>query len=328
MANQDDAKAKRLEFWLVLAMIGMIALPAIPTLHTVKISAFTDVIAQNPSPYGYTVSLSLFVVPILIIGFWFIPQEKIKISKNAFWITIAILFPLGVILDFFFASTFLKFPNPEATLRIPAPARVKPVPLEEYIFYFTGFVAVLLFYIWLDEYWLSSYTVPSEADQRRKFDRLLRFHPESMVAAIILIGAAVFLRHRIEPDVPGFPGYFTFLVISALTPSAALFPAARPVINWRAFSLTCFIILLTSMLWEATLALPYGWWDYQHSQMIGLYVLAWHCLPIEAIFVWLAVTYMTVIVYEIVKRWKASGKPAKRAFLGDPVQQVAKPAAQ
>jgi len=39
-------------------------------------------------------------------------------------------------------------------------------------------------------------------------------------------------------------------------------------------------------------------------------------LPIEAVFVWVAVTYATAIVYEIVRRWQSSGKPAHRAFLG------------
>jgi hypothetical protein len=32
-----------------------------------------------------------------------------------------------------------------------------------------------------------------------------------------------------------------------------------PVINWRALSLTLFIILPTNLLWEATLGVPYGW---------------------------------------------------------------------
>ena len=39
-------------------------------------------------------------------------------------------------------------------------------------------------------------------------------------------------------------------------------------------------------------------------------------LPIEEIFVWLGVTYATAIVYEIVRRWKSSGKRATHAFLG------------
>ena len=50
--------------------------------------------------------------------------------------------------------------------------------------------------------------------------------------------------------------------------------------------------------------------------MLGLSITAWSRLPIEAVFVWIAVTWATVIVYETVKRWQASGKPAKHAFLG------------
>jgi hypothetical protein len=105
-------------------------------------------------------------------------------------------------------------------------------------------------------------------------------------------------------------------VIAALGPSTVLLPAALPVINWRAFSLTLFVILLMSVLWEATLGVPYGWWGYQPAQMMGLSITAWNYLPIEAICVWIAVTYQTVIVYEVVKRWQSSGKKLHHAFLG------------
>jgi hypothetical protein len=189
------------------------------------------------------------------------------------------------------------------------------VPIEEYVFYFTGFVAVLLIYIWLDEYWLSAYSVPSDAQERAQFDRLLRFHPQSMIWAVALIGAAIFYRWMFVHE-PGFPGYFTFLVIGALGPSAALLPSAMPVINWRALSLTLFIILLTSLLWEVTLAVPYGWWGFQDAAMVGVRITAWSQLPIEEVCVWIVVTYATVIVYEIVRRWQASGKQLRHALLG------------
>jgi hypothetical protein len=306
-------------------MIAMIAAPAVPTLLTVRRSAFIDLSHQHASPYGYTVSLLLFVVPVLVIGLWFIPQEGIKVSQISFWITIAILFPLGSSLDFFFGRYFLRFPDPDSTIGIPAPALGGNVPLEEYVFYLTGFLTVLLMYIWLDEYWLFAYSVPNDAEERTKFDRLLRFHPQSLVTAVLLIVIAIACRSIKSPHAPGFPGYFTFLVLTALAPSAVLFPTARQVINWRAFSLTTFFVLLISIIWEATLALPYGWWNYQPEQMIGLRVLAWDDLPIEAIVVWIAVTYITVTVYETVKRWKASGKPATHAFFGpgkaDPVKE-------
>jgi len=302
---------------MVAAMVAMVALPAALTLHTVRVPAVVDVTAPNPSPYGYTVSLLLFIVPIVVIAFWFLPQEGVQVSKKSFWITIALLFPLGVVLDYFFAHLFLSFPNPDATLRITAPALGGGVPVEEYLFYFFGFVTVLLLYIWFDEYWLHAYTVPAE--QRIAFERLLRFHPESLVLAVVLIAAAIAYKKLLAPDPSGFPGYFTFLVLSALLPSAALFPTARPVINWRAFSLTVFLMLLTSLMWEATLGVPYGWWGYQPRQMVGLAITAWAHLPIEAVMVWAAVSFTTVIVYEIVRRWKSSGRGAKSVFLGKEV---------
>ena len=322
MLNPQDSTPRtphptpRQSFWLVMGMLGMLSVPAALTLHTVRVSAVVDVAARNPSPYGYTVSLLLFIIPILVIGFWFLPQEGIRVSQKSFWRTIAILFPLGALLDFFLARYFLTFPNPEATLRIKAPALGGGVPVEEYLFYFTGFVAVLLMYIWLDEYWLAAYTVPGNAQDRSEFERLLRFHPESLLLAVVLIGAAIAYKKLLSPDPAGFPGYFTFLVLTALLPSSAIFPAARPVVNWRAFSLTFFFLLLTSLLWEVTLALPYGWWRFQSRQMMGLRITAWADLPIEEVVVWITVSYTTVLVYEIVKRWQSSGKAAVHAFFG------------
>jgi hypothetical protein len=75
-------------------------------------------------------------------------------------------------------------------------------------------------------------------------------------------------------------------------------------------------MLLTSLLWEATLGVPYGWWGFQDAEMIGLRITAWHGLPVEEICVWIAVTNTTVIVYEIVRRWQASGKALSHALTG------------
>jgi hypothetical protein len=320
MSHQRGSPSPRLSAWLVLAMFTMIAVPAYFTLHTARVSSPGIALSPDPSPYGYTVSLLLFIIPIGAIAFWFVPREGIRISQKAFWWTVGLMFPLGALLDFFFASHFFLFPNPGATLGIKAPALGNWVPIEEYIFYFTGFIAVLLLYIWFDEYWLSAYTVPGTAAERTIFDRLLRFHPHSLLLAAVFIAAAFFYRKIFAANLPGFPGYFIILVLGALLPSAVLFPSAQPVINWRALNMTMFIILLISLLWEATLAIPYGWWGYQDSAMIGLGITAWSRLPIEAVLVWIAVTWATVIVYENVKRWQASGRPARHAFLGGKTQ--------
>lgn len=329
MGAPKTTRQSRFGSWIVLAMLVMISIPVALTLHAVKTSAFRpliDVVSGNPSPYGYSVSLLIFVAPIVLIAVWFLPQELIRISKRAFWWTIGILFPLSAALDFFFAQFFFSFPNPRATLGIPAPALGGPVPVEEYFFYLTGFLAVLLFYIWLDGYWLRAYSVPEDGAQRTSFHRLVGFHPASLILAVALIGGAVLYRRLAHPGFPGFPGYFTFLVLTALLPSIALYRAVNRVINWRALSLTLFIILLTSLLWEATLAIPYGWWAYQPATMVGIYIRAWDNLPIEAVFVWIAVTYMTVLVYETIRCWHASGRPARDALFRREVARVTRPA--
>ncbi len=315
MAAPPPAPSPRTSFQLVISILFMIAVPAGLTLHTVRVAPTIEPGLSNLTPYGYTISLLLFIIPIVAISIWFLPREDVHVSKKSFATTIAWLFPMGAALDFFFAHLFFAFSNPAATLRIAAPALGGGVPIEEYIFYFTGFVAVLLIYIWLDEYWLAAYSIPVAAKQRTDFDRLLRFHPQSLIAGLVLVAAAILFRH-FAVTAPGFPGYFVFLVIAALGPSAALLPSALPVINWRALGLTFFLILLISLLWEATLALPYGWWGFRDAQMIGIYITAWSRLPIEEVFIWCAVTYATVILYETVRRWQSSGKCASHAFLG------------
>jgi hypothetical protein len=306
----------RLSAWIVAAMLGMIAIPAAITLHTVRAPGVLQVSSANPTPHGYTWSLLLFVVPIVVIAFWFLPAEGVDIPRRAFWWTIGILVPIGFGLDFFFAHCFFFFRNAGATLKIEAPALGAPVPVEEYIFYFTGFLCVLLLYVWLDEYWLAAYNVPDYPGESKKISRLFQFHPTSAIVGVALIVMAVVFKKLLSLSPDSFPGYFTVLVIGGFVPAVSFFPTARPFINWRAFSLTLFFVLLVSMLWEATLAVPYQWWGYRPEQMMGLSIGAWAGLPIEAVCVWIAVTYGTVIVFEVFKLWQASGKTAKRAFLG------------
>ncbi len=64
----QESPNPRLSAWLVLSMLGMIAVPAAITLHTVHVPAIVKVPSSNPTPYGYTWSLLLFVVPIVVIA--------------------------------------------------------------------------------------------------------------------------------------------------------------------------------------------------------------------------------------------------------------------
>ena len=303
---------------IVVAMVAMIVIPAGITLHTVRVPGPAIPVNQSATPYGYTVSLLLFIVPIVVISVWFLPSEGLHIPQRAFWRTIAILVPLGCLLDLVFAQWFFEYPNAGATLGIHAFAFGKPVPVEEYIFYLTGFLVDLLLYVWLGEFWLAAYNVSDYPGEARKMRRLLQFHPTSLILAVALVGAAwIYKKHFAAPeDQAGFPGYFAFLVLGALAPAVSFFPVARRFINWRALSLTLFFMLPVSLLWEATLAVPYNWWNFQHRQMMGLFIGAWSELPVEEVCVWIAVTYATVIVFEVVKVLLASERPVRETLLG------------
>lgn len=300
---------------IVFGMLAMLVIPAAIALHSVSTPAILHV-APNASPHGYTWSLLLFLVPIVVIAFWFLPSEGLDVPQKAFWRTIAILAPIGCLLDVIFAQWFFLFPNPQATLGILAPALGHWVPVEEYIFYLTGFIVILLLYVWFSEYWLAAYTIEDYRGEAAALPRLLQFHLTSLILGLALIAAAVVYKKYCSEVRDGWPGYFAVLVIGGLVPSVSLYPATRRFINWRALSLTMLFLMLVSMLWEATLALPYGWWNYQHRQMTGVFIGAWSDLPIEAVLVWLAVTYGTVIMFESVKIWQASGRKARDAFLG------------
>jgi hypothetical protein len=304
--------------WIVIAMLAMVVIPATITLETVRQPVPLIPVQQNATPFGYTLSLLLFIIPAVVIGLWFLPSEGLRFPRRAFLWTLGILVPLGWLLDFLFAQWFFYFPNRGATLGIPAPALGSPVPAEEYVFYLTGFLTVLLLYVWLGEFWLEAYQVPNYQGEAKEVRRLLQFHPRSLLLAIVLIAIAWFYKKHfaLPADQAGFPGYFIFLVAAALFPSMTFFPVARRFINWRALSLTMFFMLLVSLMWEATLAVPYNWWNFQHRQMIGVFVSAWSGLPIEEVVLWVAVSYATVIVFEVVKVWLASERPMRQAMLG------------
>jgi hypothetical protein len=172
----------RTSVWIVFAMLAMIILPAAITLNAVRLPGELQIREEeDPTPYGYSWSLLLFIVPILVIAFVFLPRAEIKIPRKAFWWTVGILAPIGCATDFLFASRFFVFKNPGATWRIEAPALNKPVPIEEYIFYVTGFIAILLIYLWLDEYWLAKYAEPDYRAESKTIPRLVQFHPLSAI---------------------------------------------------------------------------------------------------------------------------------------------------
>ncbi|HEV3408775.1 MAG TPA: hypothetical protein VG095_00645, partial [Chthoniobacterales bacterium] len=286
-----ESRESRQPFQVVFAMAAVLIVAATLTLRTVAHPAELRPTSDDPTPFGYTWSLLLFLLPIAALGWWFARRSDLKFPRAAFWRTIAVLAPLGFVLDLLFGNAFFVFQNEAATIRCDIPALGGGIPIEEFIFYLTGFILTLLSYVWCDEYWMAAYNVPDYEAAVHGIDRIVRFHFPSLLIGSGLIVAAIVYRKWFSGDPNGFPWYFIYLTVASFIPSIGFFKTAHRFINWRAFSFTFFLLLLISLLWEVTLALPYGWWDYRAGAMSGLYIGAWRNLPIEAVLVWLAVTY-------------------------------------
>lgn len=313
-----------IDFKIFFVFISVLVIPALITLSTIEVSQSKIVPVENSSPLGYTWSLSLFIVPILAIIAWLHLQHRKIIIQKTFWVSLLFLIPLGFILDLFFGLSFFTFHNHGAVLGIYLPGLditqmkwIPELPIEEFVFYVTGFIAVLSIYLWCDEYWLAAYNVPDYHEESKLIDKLVLFHPQSIVIGVVLVVAATLYKNLVPgPDQGGFPGYFAFLVAASFIPSSAFFKSTERFINWRAFSSTFFFVLLISLLWEATLAAPYQWWGYNGRQMIGITVDAWVNLPVEAILVWMAVSFTTVIIYETIKIYLHMDVGLKQALFG------------
>lgn len=305
---------------IVPLMIGMLVVPAALTLRTVLDAGTLEVASENPTPLGYTWSLLLFIFPLAVIAWWFLRHPEFTFQRKAYWLTVGGLAPIGFVLDLLLGHTFFLFPNHDATLGINIPGRGGPLPIEEFVFYLAGFLFILLFYIWNDEFWLRAYNVSDYKEAARGVDRIVTFHLGSVLTGLALFAAAFIYKKMLAEDPTGFPGYFAFLLAVAFVPAAGLVRSVRPFINWRAFAFTSFFVVLISLLWEVTLALPYGWWDFQPNMMTGIFIDAWSDLPIEEVFLWFAVTFTAVIVFETIKIWQASGKGLMEALLGMPVE--------
>lgn len=296
-ARRDDART-------VLAMVVTLAVPLMITLHSVRSPAVLVMTSDDPTPYGYTWSLALWVVPLAVLVTWLQRSPGFHLPRLAFWRTVATLALLGVILDVALGDAFFEFPNHGATLGInlygfefASMSMVPNVPVEELAFYFFGVAFTLVLYLWCDLHWFGLYG-RSLRDRLPPRGAQVRFEPRAVLLGLAIIAVAFAYKRLCSPVPDGFPAYFAFLVMVAFVPACMVFPVVRNRVNWRAFSLTALVMFTISTWWEAMLAFPYQWWTYRDEMMIGVFIRAWNGLPIEEPFLWLLVSFTTVLVFE------------------------------
>jgi hypothetical protein len=247
----------------------------------------------------YTVSLLIWIVPIGALEFFFIKKRLLSPEKSfALIVTVAVLAAIGIVLDLLFAKSFFLFPNARAVLGI----SIKGIPVEEFVFYVAGFWFVIFIYVFCDEYFLKKYNVSDKkyARFRARLKRTMFVHINSAWHVVFLVVVALVAKRFLNPTGGLLPGYFVFLAVAAYMPSFLFYRVTKLFVNWRAFIFSMLATVLISIIWEVTLALPRGYWDYQHGAMLGIFIGVWHDLPIEAITVWIFCT-LVIMFYEYVK---------------------------
>jgi hypothetical protein len=267
----------------------------------------------------YFTSLTLWGIPILYLWpvFNMITADGTGRRRRALRLSAGMIVVLGVVLDFLFGHLTLRFPGcsepPGAgPYLLCLPAVRGSVPVEELLFYAMGPVAMVLVYACADERWLSRYNPKDDLLDLR----LIQLSPR---LAMVATGAALtaLILWRVNGT---FPTYFAFLAAGAVLPAMFLYRTIGNLTNWPAFAVTVLYVLVTSLIWEVTLAIPRQWWNYEPSGMIGLTITAWSrgddIFPVEAAAVWLFAPFSSTLMYEFAKAFTHHPRTTKAALFG------------
>jgi hypothetical protein len=267
----------------------------------------------------YFTSLSLWGIPIVHLWpvFTQVTAAGTGRRRRALRWTAGTIVALGIVLDFVFGHLTLRFPGCSAPRGTGPyvwclPAVGGSVPVEELLFYALGPVAMVLVYACADERWLSRYNPPDDLRELK----LIQLSPR-----LVLVAAGAALTALVVWRVNGtFPTYFAFLAAGSVLPAMFLYRAVGNLTNWPAFAVTVLYVLVTSLIWEVTLAIPRQWWNYEPSGMVGVTITAWSrgdaIFPVEAATVWLFAPLSSVLIYEFAKALMHHPRATRVALFG------------
>jgi hypothetical protein len=262
--------------WLSLTFFSSFVLPA------------TFLPAVQASASGYTWSLLVFAVPSLVIARSLSAHRVLTRLQRPILQAWAVLVPMGVVLNLLFADDFFTYPDAQAVSGLAAPAFdftgvdwAHPIPLEEFVFYALGFLAILLGYAWTSEV-----LVP------RSVRPVMRGAPGWLEATLVPLGLVVAGVAVAESSTPT---YWTYLSLVPLPVTVVLWPVVRARLNVPALLVTMTLLIGSSFVWESVLAVPRGWWGYQADAMLGRSLFG---VPIEAVVVWCLAPVTTAVLFE------------------------------
>lgn len=266
--------------------------------------------------------------------------------------TVAVVGIVWILLDVFFAKLFFLFPVDSAhfppiiwgytwgetgcttlwtLLRLSC---YKPnLPLEELLFYLGSAFVLKLMYMWITEDFFSKYAPARSVYEQYGIEPLWKWNWSYAGLGVALFGAAVLVKKALLPwlfnstwygryfpvdwsSVEGWPFYFMAELIILFVPVSGFFDQVRRFTNPRGFLFLTVFTVLISLAWEATLAIPYGWWGYQQASTIGIFVRPWSNIPIEGPWLWISTGTSVMVVYEVAKIKALSRRTWPQALCG------------
>jgi hypothetical protein len=250
--------------------------------------------------HGYTWSLLLFCGPSAAIVWVHRDSSWLLAAKGALLRSWVMLAPMGVVLNLALADRFFVYPNRDAVLGF----YLRGIPLEEFVFYCTGFPALMLVYLWVRH---ELFDAGAEA-----VISVVRARPLRNIALCVALTLLATLARGAVPE------YLAYLLLVPLPVTLAWLPVVRPRLHWPSFALTLMALLLVSVAWEVTLAVPSGWWGYREQAMVGLFVKRWSGLPLEAVAVWFLSALTSVVVLEMMlnRSMRTRAKSTERRAAG------------
>jgi hypothetical protein len=274
------------------------------------VSWFGPLVWDNAYHLTYFSSLMFWLLPtVLLLPRFLRLTDPGGRRRRALTLATVQIVALGVLLDYVFGRIILDFSG-EYILGKPF-----GVPIEEVLFYAMGPIAMLLVYVWCDEYWLNAYNPTQERTAFAQTNsRRVAVSKKAVLAGVLAEAIGLVAKRHFDPAGPFLPAYFTFLVAFALIPAIFFFEITSRFVNWRAFGVVTLYAIVTSIIWEPTLAIPRLWWGYQQRAMIGYSVVAWSSqtpFPIEACAVWVAAPFACILVYEFMKQREYQRRPGK-----------------
>ncbi len=334
------------DYQKVLGFIAIWVLAVFLAVFMLTVPALPPVWEQSGyrKSLGYTYSLVMLFLPLAFLVYWYFRNRDLlglRALMGAMLRIVAFTSLTWILLDIFFANALFSFPDRDAHLhptllpgylwkgecstvwtlwKFPACYFPRSLPIEEVLFYLGGAALLAMMYMWASEDFYSAYTLPKDeyAKQAGKVGPLVHWNGRLILVGVVIAVAGILIK-KFGPWHPyhdGWPYYLLAELLIVFIPLSALYTRVHAFTNTRAFVFVTFVHILVSVIWETTLALPLGWWNYQPEATMGIFVQAWSRLAVEACGLWLSVGWASMFIYESTKIKVVTGKSWREVLFG------------